>query len=370
MFEYFQFMDVLCRIKKYFIFIIVISLALGGAGYSYASAKNAAIKDEHYVPVKKVDVSVSELYFVSGVPSENSNVNPIQYNRDIALMISSMLNAEHTRQTVYEAVIKEIKAEELIASKTSLQDKYADKIVTNAIIGEFVYVHVLDNTSILRINVNSENDKLSEMLLSLYKDEFTQAVELVKSSNVQCSYSEIADTKIGTESEKKQNVPVTTGKVSTMKYAVLFGSFGAAVCVAALGLWTLLVPVVNRREDLVDYDTKVIVDKRDTLDFAYNNIENNLVSKDKLAVIVCRGNIDKKKGTLYYAKLSERLNADGIATELCYDISSDFSEFTRARECGSAVIIISYSNTTHKELSNTVRRLRENSIDLIGCVIV
>ena len=345
-------------------------MALGGAGYSYASAKNAAIKDEHYVPVKKVDVSVSELYFVSGVPSENSNVNPIQYNRDIALMISSMLNAEHTRQTVYEAVIKEIKAEELIAAKTSLQDKYADKIVTNAIVGEFVYVHVLDNTSILRINVNSENDVLSEKLLGLYKEEFSRAVELVKSSNVQCSYSEIADTKIGTESEKKENVPVTTGKVSTMKYAVLFGIFGVALCVAAVGLWTLFIPVVNRREDLVSYDTKVIVDKRDTLDFAYNNVANKLGTRDKLAVIICRGATDKKKGTLYYSKLSQRLNAEGVATELCYDISSDFSEFGRALECGCAVILISYSNTTHKELSSTVRRLRENSIDLIGCVIV
>ena len=369
MFEHFGFMDAVCAVKKYLVFILALALVLGAVGFGYATSKNNEIKSADYVPVKKIDVSISELFLVSAVAPENSTIKQAQANSDVAWMLSSLLSAEHTRQSVFETVLEEIKAEELIASKTSLHDKYANKIVTSEIISEFVTIQVLDKTSVLRINVNTENEKLAEMLLELYKKQLDEAIELVKSSNIECTYSNIEDSKIGTESERTINPPTVAGEISVVKYVIIYGILGAALSLCLVFVWALFVPVVNRRSDVEGYDTSVIVEKKESIDFARNNIKRKADS-GKVAFVICRGKTDKQKGEAYFEKISRVMAEQGIELTLCYNVASDFSEFTKACECERAIVAVSYSNTTHKNYQRTVARLRENDIQILGSVIV
>ena len=369
MFEHFGFLDAVCAVKKFFIVILAVALVFCAVGFGYANSKNNEIKSADYVPVKKIDVSISELFLVSAVMTENSTIKQAQANSDVSWMLASLLSAEHTRQSVYEAVLEEIKAEELMASKTSLHDKYANKIVTNEIISEFVTIQVLDKTSVLRINVNTENEKLAEMLLELYKKQLDEAIELVKASNIECTYSNIEDSKIGTESERTINPPTVAGEVSVVKYVIIYGILGVALSLCLVFVWALFVPVINRRSDIEGYDTRVIVDKKESIDFALNNIKRRTDS-GKVAFVICRGKSDKRKGEAYFEKINPAMAEQGIELTLCYNVASDFAEFTKACGCGRAIIAVSCSNTKHKEYQKTVARLRDNDVQILGSVIV
>ena len=369
MFEHYGFRDALCAVKKYLVYIVIAAVVFGAVGIGYAGMKNNEKQDDNNnVSENEINISVSELYFVSGTLDENSDITQIQYNREIALMLSSMLNTEYIRQTVFETLIDEMGIEDLIAGKASLKDKYTDKVITNGIVAEFVYIHVIDNTSILRIYVSSENEQLSERLLMLYKEQFSKTMETVKANNVECDCSVIADTKIGTENEAIANITVA-GKVSVIKNAIIFAVAGMALSVAAVFVWTLFVPVINGRSDVEGYGTNVIVDSKETLDFAMNNIVNN-VHDGKVSFVICRGKCDKRKGEAYYKMLSAKAADSDVDMRVCYNVSSDYDEFLRAKEAGRAIIAVSYSNTKHSEYQKTVARLRDNGIEIIGSVVV
>ncbi len=367
MFEHYGFMDALYAVKKHFVYILVAALLFGALGFGFAVAKNTAIEGEDYVHDNQTDVAVAELYLVSGTMEENTQKNQLQYNRDIALMLSSMLNAEYTRQSVFDTVLDEFEVEQLIANDNEIKDKYANKVIKNDIIGEFVTVSVLADTSIVRIYVNTKDEQISECLLELYREKFTSSAEQIKASGVECTYTVIADTKIGTESDDAHE-PVS-GSVSTKKYALIFAVLGGAVAVCAAFAWTLFFPVINRRADVEGYGTKLVSEKKESLDFVLNNINRDTEQK-KIAFVLCKGKADNKKGRAFYDLLSKKAADKGVELVLCKDAASDYAEFERAKECGCAVIAVSYSNTKHTEYQKTVARLSENGIKIIGSVAV
>lgn len=371
MFEFYGFMDALCAVKKYFVFILIAALLFGGAGFCLAEMKNAAISDENHEPVAGHNVAVSEYYYVSGVMNSSSQKTKVEYDRSIALMASAMLNADYTRQSVFDTVIEEFEIEDLVSAKAEVKNKYADKIITNDLVGEYVTVSVLADSSILRIVVNTESDQISERLLALYKEKFVSSMEQINESGIECSYKVVADTKIGTANDSS-HAPVSGG-VSVKKYTVIFAVLGGAVAVCAVFALTLFVPVINRRSDVEGYKTPVISDKKEKLEFVLDSIDNRCTEKgEAVAFVICNGRTDIKRGKEYYARLNAKSAELGFDAKLCecVDIADKYDEYLKAKACGVAVIAVSYSNTKHKEYQKTLARLNENNIKVIGAVAV
>ena len=364
-------MDVLYAVKKYLAFILVLTVLFGALGFLYATSKNNSLDSDTPVSVEKTEIAVSELYLVSGEMQGDYDKNQLQFNRDIALMISSMLNAEYTRQRVYETVISEIDVDSIINSDRELEEKYSDKILKNDFIGEFVNVAVLENTSIVRIHVHSYSEQFASRLLELYKAEFENAAVLVNNGAAKCSYASVADTKIGVESEEQ--ISIATG-VSTKKYAVIFAFFGAALSVCAVFAYTLFFPVINRRCDAEGYGTAMIADKKDPIEFAIHNISRAAKAKnaEKIAFVVCESANEKTQAQAYYDAFVKKAAELSFCTEIeiCFDAANDYEAFKTAEKCSNVVILVSYSNTKHTEYQKTVARMTDNGIDILGCAAI
>ena len=372
MFEHYGFLDALCAVKKYIIWIVIAAVLFGVFGIGIASAKNDAMNDENYVAEKQTAVIVSEYYFVSGTMKENEEKNQLQYNRDIALAASAMLNADYTRQSVFDIVIEEFEIERLMGNRAEIRNKYADKVITNQLVGEFVTVAVLPDSSILKIVVNTEDENISERLLELYREKFVSAMKQINETNIECTYASVADTKIGTESAGS-HTPVSGG-VSTKKYVIIFALLGGALAVCAVFVWTLFFPVINRRSDVEGYGVRMVADKKEKMDFVLNNIINVCGDKDdgKVAFVVCRGGTDKKRASVYLSSLTGKAAESSVAISFseCYDAASDYDSYLKVKECGRAIIAVSYSHTKHTEYQKTVSRLRENGIEILGSVAI
>ena len=368
MFEHYGFLDALCAVKKYIVWIVLCAVLVGALGVGVAKAKNDAMHDENYAAEKQSEVIVSEYYLISGTMNADSDKNQLQYNRDLALAISAMINADYTRQSVFDVVIGEFEVDALMGTRSEIRNKYSDKVLTNQLIGEFVTVAVLPDSSILKIVVNTENEKISERILELYRERFTATVEQLRSTAIDVSYSSVAETKIGTDSESSHS-PVSGG-VSTKKYVLIFAVLGGVIAVCAAFAWTLFFPVINRRSDVEGYNIRVISDKKESMDFVINNIVRCRGETDEaVAFVICKGAADKKKGKSFFESLKQKSEGQ-MDLVMCYDAASDYEEYKKAAKCACAIVAVSYMNTKHTEYQKTIARLQENGIEILGTVVV
>ena len=280
-----------------------------------------------------------------------------------------MMNSQFIRLRVFEKIFSEYKIEDIINESTELKKAYDNAIEKDAFMLQFVNIETVKETSIIRVYVHAYEEDFASRILELYREQLDKYIGKLGETGMDCSYSTIADTKVGLEAI--ENAPVQT-KVSKAKYAVIFAFFGGAVSVCCVLLYTLFFPTINRRSDAEKYGVASITDKGEDVEFFVHKIKKHVGEGAKVALIIGKSAYEERRADAFIKKLSmsSGVSDSNISFEKVKDPDGNFASFKEAVECDAVVMCVSYSNTKHTQYQKYLWRLYGEDIKPVGYVVI
>lgn len=362
MFEHYGFWDLLYAIKKYFLYIVIAAVVLGGIGgiLKYDRSDAAEKPDPEIVSLEK-----SAFYFISGDREEITGDRDIlQANLDLTGIVSTVLNAEYTRQAVYDRLTEQFSAEDILLR--SGVEGYKEETITYGILSEFVKITTLSSAPVIRINVTACETSFADRLLELYNEKVADIAGQLERSHISCRQELLGKTEnILTRTEESESLENRL----PWKYILVFAVAGGLLALCVVFVWTLFVPVLNRRDDIEDYGIPLLADRRDPLDFAIHKLEKEAEEKGKREIgLVCCDSGKKEREILTAVK--KRCEERNVSVNLveCRNVAENFEAFEAAEKCDAVILLCQYSKTTHASFQRNRMRLEENNIPILGCI--
>lgn len=363
MLKYFGLKEIMYGIKKFAVWIVIVTVLLAGAGavsaYAESNGTSEEVADNYY--------SSSRTYVLTAEETSNIISSQADLDRKCADTAVAMLKADFTKQFIYGKLLEPYTEDEILQYAVDAESNLGFNVLT-----ESLKANVLSESSVVNFFCEAKNKEFAEKAVGYWEEYFLETI--VKQIPYLKDFKCVGGTTVELPNEGDGfaiDVPSVAGR--TMIFAIL----GFVLSICAVMAYVLFNPAIASKKDFESYGVTILDTVKEHgdsgVDFAAEAIKQKVLCLNCDAVTVT-SSINSKKVAVWKNEFIKRLNS--IETEKAVSFSEsnnivkDYSSFAEAKQNDGAVLIEIKGKSCHRDFKRTVSLLKKYDVNIIGVVLI
>ena len=357
MLKYFGLKEILFGFKRFAILIMVVAILFGVAGYLTGGKKDGTMGES--------EIYYSSCSYLFTAELQKSDQSQSESDAAVANTISTMITADFSKQYVFNKLIEQYSAEEIIKYTGSSMSKES---VDYTVLNTCIVSRVLTDTPVVNFYVKSPNEEFSKVAVSCFEAYLNEVA--IKQVLRLDSYQHLGGTTATEIGFNNESAP------SPKKNAVIFAIIGFVLSACVVLVYVFFKPSVASKKTFEEYGITVLDDCAEhsagNYDYATDLIAK-YIDKGNFKAITIVSSINSKFFNEKQQIIIEKLNTlsdENYLFAKASNICSDFNQFETVKKSDGVILVERRGKTAHIDLENMISLLNKYDITIIGVVLI
>lgn len=244
MFEKYGFLDLFCGIRKYFLCMIGVSVL----GFLIGAYQGIVSGNENTEAVKTTYIRSDSFYFMPD-KTDLVNENGVDYLKQVSLSTRAYILSDFSRKYVFDYLDKTYGRDNMMELLRKQNSESEEENYDQSYLSQFIHCNILSDNMTVNFWIESANEELTDVLFEGYA-RYVQYLD-------EDIFEELLLVNLGGAKQQKVENTVEKAADNGFRIGLILMISVFALSVMAVFLYSLFVPVMNRKTDFCEYEVNV-----------------------------------------------------------------------------------------------------------------